>query len=194
MAKTHLEIERRWLLSGLPGPEILLAPSTNFIYHTSIYIHLSPHLEVRIQKRVNHKGPRPGVSAYKAEITYPVVSKFDRGMVRQESPKLLVNELVYEYYYYSDHRLPRIPVQLWEIPLSTKILEIKKPDRVYLPPQLWPQELVLAELEFDTVEEADAFKVKSTPAWFQELAPEEVTNDPRYNMRNLAVYGIPNPR
>jgi len=48
MAKQHLEIERRWLLSGLPGPEILEALGARFLhYHTLYLCHNDPEFRLR---------------------------------------------------------------------------------------------------------------------------------------------------
>ena len=45
-------------------------------------------------------------------------------------------------------------------------------------------------LEFDNVDEANAFS--DFPDWME--IEKEITDDPRYNIRSLAVHGIPKPR
>lgn len=196
MAKQRLEIERRWLLECLPGPEILRAPTTNYICYSSIYFYRDERgVENRIQRRVNHKGPFPNWSRdVMAEITFPIVTKKGHGMVRQETTKIAADQSDYDYYFYKRPKLPIIVMNLWEIPRpGGHKWEIKVPDSVSNPPKLGfdkPNGLILAELEFDSVEEAIAFS--DFPDWMK--IEKEVTDDPRYNVLGLALHGMPKPR
>ena len=196
MAKPHLEIERRWLLKKLPDYEIRQAPNSTYIHYTSVYIYFYENLETRIQRRVNHRGPYPQWHPdIKPEITYPVVTKIGKGLSRLESPKLLADESLFRFYF-DQKEFPRVSVDLWEIPFPQrkgKKWEIKQPNWVTNPVELGFDQynnIVFVELEFDDVDKAKAFS--DFPDWME--IEKEVTDDPRYNVRSLAVDGIPNPR
>lgn len=199
MAKTHLEIERRWPLSGLPGPEILRAPSTNLICYEVVYIYIDEKLETRIQRRVNHKGPFAGHDPLvEPEITYPIVTKLGHGILRQETPKIFADDDT--FLYYKKRKLPSLPIILYEVflPGKKKPWEFKHADWFMTPHELGFRQLntpVIAELEFDSMELAMAFDVtKDAPIWLRSLIEKEVTDDQRYNVSSLAQYGPPNPR
>lgn len=197
MAKKHLEIERRWLLKELPDKEILYARGSVCIQYTAVYIYHDGKIETRIQQRVNHKGPHPQWHRdVRAEITYPLVTKIGTGLVRSESPKLLADETLYDFYY-SQAELPRIAMRLWELPyLNGKKWEIKQPDPINNLSRLrfsFDKNVTLVEMEFDDIEEAKAFDSLPHPNWFSALMVKEVTHDHRYHVLRLAVNGRPDP-
>lgn len=195
--KKHLEIERRWLLKSLPGPEILGHESTTFIHYTAVYIFRDENLEVRVQKRVDHRGPH---RVSRPRIKFPLVTKLGRGMIRQESPKLQADEKTYERYFCSIPLLPCLPMNLWELSLSNgQRWEIKTVDWTNASPGLGFGQfnnVILAEMEFQDEESArafgtDDFPLWDFPTWLKPLVIREVTDDPRYEMGGLATHGRP---
>lgn len=180
----HLEIERRWLLRGLPEWYILHATQYYNIpldvrhsFFTTVYIISDPELEVRIRRRL-----------FNGEVTYSVETKLGLGLTRQESPKLLADAKLFDYYFGTLGK-PYFSKDHWEITLPSsqkwEINLLREPNSV--------QGLVVAEMEFDSEEEAKQFSEKDFPDWLKPLIVKEVTDDPRYNGKNLAVYGKPNP-
>lgn len=172
MGPKLLEIERRWLLRGLPGKKILKARSTKYAISVTIYILNDPDLEVRVRKNQDAQG-----------VTYPVVMKLGSGLVRLESPKLLGDDILFEYYYPRGY--PHLKKNHWDIflPFGQK-LEISQflvPARIH--------GLVLAEMEFESRKAAMRFNIKKLPAKIRELIVKEVTDDSRYNGKNLAFPG-----
>lgn len=180
----HLEIERRWLLSGLPKREILYHFVNDRAKIITVYIVSDPQVEMRIRKR------RDLVSR---NTTFPVVTKIGQGLTRQESPKLSANEKLFHFYFILHKpRPPFTAEKYWKIyptdDLSGREVEIKY---LTLPPSLCG--LTLAEIEFDSEEEARQFSETDFPEWLNPLVVKEVTEDPRYNGKNLALHGRPNP-
>ena len=176
MAEKHLEIERRWLLRGLPDAEILKAIGVEWTDLTTVYLIRDRDLEVRIRQRSGN-----------GEITYDVVTKVGAGLTRQESPKLSVSADTFNYYYITRGK-PCLYKNHWEIPFfsgSSQKLEISR----FNQPKL--RGLVLAEIEFKNREMADSFSENDFPKWLKPLVVKEVTDDPRYNGKNLAVHGRP---
>ncbi|MBI2063565.1 MAG: hypothetical protein HYT65_01050 [Candidatus Yanofskybacteria bacterium] len=177
----HLEIERRWLLSGPPNFTTLKILHDDWADITTVYILADPELEVRIRRRQDLSG----------RIKFTVVMKIGRGLIRQETPKLLANEELFNYYFgpFKSSHIPHILEEYWKIQLQIgKELEIK---RLKGPGDL--KGLVLAEIEFKSEDVAKQFSEKDFPLWLKSLIVKEVTDDPRYNGKNLAVRGRPNP-
>ncbi|MBI2669991.1 MAG: hypothetical protein HYX20_02530 [Candidatus Yanofskybacteria bacterium] len=174
----YLEIERRWLLSSLPDFTTLKISYDDWADISTVYILADPELEVRIRRRQD----------LLERIKFTAVMKIGRGLTRQETPKLLINETFFNYYFElfnSSHILE----EYWKILLQIgKELEIK---RLKGPGDL--KGLVLAEIEFKSEEIAKQFSEQDFPLWLKPLIVKEVTNDPRYNGKNLAVHGRPNP-
>lgn len=174
--REYLEIERRWLLNTLPS--FADVPSSVCADIITVYILADPQLEVRIRRRRD----------FLWNITFTVVMKVGQGLMRQETPKLLVGETLFNYYlelFMSSH----ISEDYWKIPLPTgRKLEIK---RLKGPGNL--RGLVLVEIEFDGKEAAKKFGEQDFPDWLKPIIVKEVTDDSRYNGKNLAVLGRPNP-
>ena len=177
----YLEIERRWLLKDLPGLEVLASTriGVECFELETVYILNDPELEVRIKRKYSYQNPK---------ITYSVVTKLGAGLTRQESPKLFATSTLFNYYktvlgkpYLSKvHRDIVLPSgQKWEISLY------EHPETIY--------GLVIAEMEFETEEAAKKFSEQDFPDWLKPLVVKEVTEDPRYNGKNLAVHGRQNP-
>ncbi len=74
----NLEIERRWLLSALPG--IIIVEDALYVNIVSIYILIEPLIEVRLRKLSYFK---KGV----ADI-FSLETKLGSGLIRQETPML----------------------------------------------------------------------------------------------------------
>lgn len=177
MAKKHLEIERRWLLSDLPSGKILGAIGVEWADLSTIYIVSDPNLELRIRQLSSN-----------GEITYSVVTKIGSGLTRQESPKLSADADIFFYYSITLYK-PYLMKNRWEIPLGTgQKLELNR----FTEPEL-VRGLLLAEMEFESEKVANNFNKKDFPAWLKPLIVKEVTDDARYNGKNLAVHGRPNP-
>lgn len=175
----HLEIERRWLLSSLPPPTVLAASNSEWSHIITVYIVTNPQLEVRIRMRQD----------FMNNFTFPVVMKLGQGLKRQETPKLSADKPLFDYYYELKPQLPRSAEDYWKIRLPNgRKVEIKCLKR---PSSLCG--LTLAEVEFDSEEEAKQFNEQDFPDWLKPLVVKEVTEDIRYNGKNLAVYGRPNP-
>lgn len=174
-ASKHLEIERRFLLRGLPGPEILLDPATVWTQLTTVFIEIHPRFEVRIRRRWDGK-----------EATYPIVTKYGSGISRQESPKILGDEDLFDYYLLN-RKCPFHAKDHWEVPLpvvhKAEISKFLRPDNT--------EGLCLLEIEFENETAAGEFKLSDLPDWLQNLVIKEVTDDPAYNGKNLAVHGAP---
>ena len=176
MAKKHLEIERRWLLRGLPDLVILLAIGVERAERTTVYVVSDPDLELRIRQQSSN-----------GEITYPVVTKVGSGLMRQESPKLFANADIFNHYYITLDK-PYLVKNHWIIPLETgRKLEINR----FTQPKFYG--LILAEMEFESEEAANSFGDNDFPEWLKPLIIKEVTDDTRYNGKNLAVHGRPKP-
>jgi len=172
----HLEIERRWLLSGLPKLDISTAIIFKRFRFVTLYIVNDPKLEVRIRERYGN-----------GEITYSVVTKIGSGLTRQESPKLSASTDLFNYYVTLGK--PHIAKNHFEIILpSGQKWEV---NHFYQPTSV--HGLILAEMEFDSEKAAKKFGEQDFPDWLKPLIVKEVTDDPRYNGKNLAVHGKPNP-
>ncbi len=179
MVKKHLEIERRWLLSNLPNAEILGAIGVERTDLTTVYIVSDPDLELRIRQQSGN-----------GEITYSVVTKIGSGLMRQESPKLSASADLFNCYYITLGK-PYLVKNHWEIPLGTsQKLEIS---RFTQPKLAQGRGLLLAEIEFESEKAAGQFSEEDLPIWLKPLVIKEVTDDPRYNGKNLAVHGRPDP-
>lgn len=178
--QSTLEIERRWL-SRLPGPEILSAPGVTHLIFTAVYVVCDEHLELRIRKREHDDG----------RVDYPVVMKIGSGLSRQESPKLEGNKELFDHYFAICSRSH--VKDYWEVVLNKAATVWQKWEisRFWGPGTL--SGLILIEIEFDDKEMAMAFSEKDFPVWLKPLIVKEVTDDPRYNGKNLAVNGRPDP-
>ena len=176
MVKEYLEIERRWLLSGLPSNEILRAVDVELVGFTTVYVLSDPDLELRIRQRMVDR----------ERTTYSVVTKVGSGLKRQESPRLHVDVDLFNYYMVMGK--PYLSKDHWEILLGVgRNLEINR----FTQPKL--EGLVFAEMEFESEKAASAFNVDDFPMWLKPLIVKEVTDDERYNGKNLAVHGRPDP-
>ncbi|MEK7151252.1 MAG: hypothetical protein AAB784_00865 [Patescibacteria group bacterium] len=180
MFEKHLEIERRWLLRGLPLSEILSRSMLST--RTTIYVVRDPMLELRIRERT--KSDR--------EVDYGVVAKVGSGMTRNETPKIPCGGKLFRYYMVQ--RKPYLTKEHFEVvDMTTATNGLKWEISLFVePPNI--KGLVLAELEFDDIGAANAFSTdRDLPEWLRSLVIKEVTDDPRYNGKNLAVSGRPNP-
>ncbi len=175
---SHLEIERRWLLRHLPLPNIKVKEIILFKM-TSIYLLSEPLIEVRLRKTT--------LFDCGAKSTYCMEAKIGFGLARQESPKMKINEELFNYYL--NQNFPRLDKDHWEIlcksGLKLELNEYSTPVSI--------RGLILAEFEFKSEKDAGRFTQKYFPNWLRPLIVKEVTEDPRYNAKNLAVHGRPNP-
>ncbi len=174
----NLEIERRWLLRGLPSPGIEVKDITLFKM-TSIYILSEPLIEVRLRK----------TSFFDRGVkdTYCLEAKVGLGLTRQESPKMKIDKEL--YCYYLNKNLPILYKEHWEI-LCKSGLKIEL--NLFLTPNS-VKGLILAEIEFNSEKKARKFTKKDFPDWLKPPIVKEVTDDARYNSKNLARNGRPDP-
>ncbi len=159
------EIERKFLLKCLPPKGILW--STLRAKYTTIYLSTSDP-ELRVRRRVNL-----------GSISYSLTVKIGESIERQEFIHPIGSQL------FSRILAKRHPTVVekdrYRIKIGNLVWEVDNflSDR--------HQGLYIAEVEL----ESRGQKIH-IPDWLD--VEKEVTNDPRYYNKNLAVHGIPDPR
>lgn len=180
MVKKRLEIKRRWLLKNLSSAEILGVIGVEWaglttVWLTTVYVLSDPDLKLRIRQRSSER-----------EITHSVEIKIGSGLTRLESSELLTDADLFNYYITQGK--PYLIKSRWTILLETGLkLEINR----FNEPKF--QGLMLAEMKFESEKIANDFSENNFPVWLKPLIVKEVTDDPRYNGKNLAVNGRPDP-
>ncbi len=144
-----MEIERKFLISGLPA-DLDAYPHTEL---EQAYLSPSPVVRVRKDGR-NHT------------LTYK-----GSGMMAREEYNLPLNKKAY-LHLLEKHDGRILTKTRYRIPYGPYTIELDLFHGVY-------EGLVIAEVEFPSVEEAEAFE---PPEWFS----KEVTYDKRYHNANLA--------
>jgi CYTH domain-containing protein len=169
--KSGNEIERRFLLSELPDNSVLL--TCERLFFKTVYLYTGDP-ELRLREVINLTD---GASV---KSTYSMAAKFGGGMTRYE----VLNEIPKELF---ESRF-----ESGEFPVINK-LRFKKRARGLV----WEVDNFAATLRFNGLYVAEV-ELKSRnqkvaiPSWLK--VEKEVTDDPRYSNKNLAVHGIPNPR
>ena len=154
---THLEIERKFIVRQMP--EGLLEPRS-YKHIRQGYISTGPEAEVRLRDK-------SGV--------YTLTVKKGKGKVRSETEIDLSQEQFDSLWpLTSGQRVEkrRYKINYFDVDLEIDVFEGNN------------EPLMLLEVEFDTVEECDAFVIP-------DFVAEEVTEDSRYNNANLATNGLP---
>ncbi len=159
-----MEIERKWLLNNQPNfPEI-----EEIIIIEQGYIAIEDG-EIRIRK----------MTSKKLGVKYFITIKSEGSIARQEWEQEIPQwtyELLMETI-----RQKIISKALFKIPLNNLYLEF----HAYLRSL---DGLFIMECEFPNLEEAEAFEI---PNWIIDFIDKEVTDDPRYKNKNLAINGLP---
>lgn len=170
--KGHDEIECKFLLSGLPGKEIL--DTAEVMHDTTIYL-LTGDPELRIRRRI-------GINK---EPEFQMTVKREGALKRPEYSLPADEELFKKNLSRAKHYTIRMKYkvklangQTWELNVYD--------DRL--------AGLLMAELEFKTLDVALNFDFRrDAPRWLKDLIIKDVTEDPRYYNQNLAVDGVPDP-
>lgn len=158
--KPGTEVERKFLVDMLPEPELLGTPASIV---QGYVVTGSDSAEVRLRR----KGDR-----------YYQTIKQGHGLSRLQTEVALSEEQFEAMWPHTEER--RVIKNRHEIPFGPHVIELDV-FRGSL------EGLVIAEVEFDAVENAAEFV---PPDWFG----EEVTDDARYQNRNLALHGKPKRR
>lgn len=158
--KPQTEIERKFLVDRLPDPESLTAPTPIDQGYVAAG---SDGTEVRLRR----KGDR----------FYQTI-KQGQGLSRLQTEVVLSESQFEAIWPLTEGR--RVRKDRHQIPFGQFVIELD----VFHGPL---EGLVLAEVEFKSVEQAARFQ---PPEWFG----EEVTNDSHYRNRNLALMGMPERR
>lgn len=176
MAKTHLEIERTWLMNAMPPEEILSHPSTDCRnYHTGYLWTGDPELRVRQSYVV--AGPKAG------QTFFSMTLKFGEGLERDEFTHDVNGQFFIEKIKLAVASLRKVR---YRVKVAGVVWEFDRFTEFEKPPD---SNLFLAELELERPDQEITF-----PLWLKPLIVKEVTLDHRYANKNLAVHGIPNPR
>lgn len=149
------EVERKWLVRELP--DLSGIEGTEIVQG---YIVATPDQEVRIRR----KGE-----------SFTQTVKSSGGLVREETEVPLTQEQYVGLWETTAGR--RLEKTRYKIRHGDFMIELDLYNGAH-------EGLMVAEVEFSTVQEAQAF---SPPAWFG----PEVTNDQRYKNKNLALSGSP---
>jgi CYTH domain-containing protein len=169
--KSGMEIERRFLLSELPDNSVLL--TCERLFFKTVYLHTGDP-ELRLREVVNLAD---GASV---KSTYSMAVKFGSGIIRYE----VLNEIPKELF---ESRFPS-----GEFPVINKLRFKKRINGVVWEIDNFTSTLRLNGLYMAEVEPKSRVQQVVIPPWLK--VEKEVTNDSRYNNKNLAVHGIPNPR
>ena len=164
--KVNKEIERKFLLRRLP-PKNILNEGKTFFYST-IYIY-SGDPELRLREKLDKQ----------SAAVYTMTIKFGEGLVRDEFIVPITESLFKRFFLSMDGGA-----------LITKIrYELKVGDLVWEIDDFtdWQGDLFIAEVELRDSRQAVVF-----PEWLD--VEKEITTDPRYFNKNLALTGIPVPR
>ena len=152
MPPNQIEIERKFLVRNLPD----LSQATKKYIHQGYITHTNDTVEVRLRQK---------------EQQFFITVKSGSGMVRNEH-EITVDRQQFETLW-PETQFRRIEKHRWTGQLGTQIFELDVFIGVLKP-------LMLVEVEFSSIEEADNFQ----PAdWFG----REVTLDKRYKNKALAI-------
>lgn len=151
------EVERKFLVDSLPGPEVLAPPTS---IEQGYVAAGSSGAEVRLRR----KGDR----------FYQTI-KQGQGLSRVETEVALSRKQFEAMWPHTEGR--RVFKHRHEIAFGPRVIELD----VF---QGALGGLIIAEVEFESVEQAAEF---DPPEWFG----DEVTDDARYQNRNLAQHGKP---
>lgn len=151
------EIERKFLVNEIPE---------------DLYKYPSSHLS---QGYLDAADDGTEVRIRRSEDRFFKTVKSGHGLERKEIETVIGSE-VYDGLWPETAGM-RIEKRRYEVPYEGHIIELD----IYLGDLAG---LIVAEVEFDSVEASERF---IPPSWFG----KEVTNDPGYKNRNLAVYGRP---
>ncbi|MCR4924010.1 MAG: CYTH domain-containing protein [Lachnospiraceae bacterium] len=154
-----MEIERKFLIKDLPAD----MDSYDHIIMEQGYLTTDPVVRVRSEKRVYRSGP-------KEEIDYVLTYKGKGLMAREEYNLPLTREAYDSLIKKTEGNI--ISKKRLLIPFEKYMIELDIFKEPFAP-------LILAEVEFDSLEEADSF---IPPKWFS----EEVTNDPSYHNSSMS--------
>ena len=145
-----MEIERKWLLKELPKARLV---EHGFV--EQFYVSVEPEVRLR----------RSEVLDGKERIPYRLAIKGNGTLVREEIQVAVPQE----FYEQVRNLIGKDPIskEVWTFNLDGYKLEVSKVENQFL----------YAEIEFDTVEQANAYVMPLVDA-------VEVTNDPAYKMKN----------
>lgn len=149
-----LEIEKKYIVSTLPD-----LVNENTLIISQGYISASDP-EVRIRR---------------ANDDYFLTIKKGTGLVRQET-EICISELQFSSLWPLTEG-KRIEKQRHLIPWKSHTIELDVFSKSLSP-------LIIAEIEFPSIEASEAFMA---PSWLG----SEITHDPRYKNKNLATKGLP---
>jgi CYTH domain-containing protein len=158
--KPGTEVERKFLVDALPDRGLSAFPA---LIEQGYVAAGSNGTEVRLRR--------------KGERFYQTIKK-GQGLSRVQTEVALSRDQFDALWPHTEGR--RVVKQRHEIPYGRHVIELD----VF---QGLLEGLIIAEVEFASVEEAGAF---DPPEWFG----EEVTDDARYQNRNLALHGRPTRR
>jgi adenylate cyclase len=159
-SKPGIEVERKFLVHALPDD---LRPASPVSIEQGYVAAGSDGTEVRLRR----KGDR----------FYQTI-KQGQGLKRVQTEVALSAEQFDAMWPHTQGR--RLVKQRYEVPRGPHVIELDVFGGSL-------EGLIIAEVEFETVEEAGGF---DPPGWFG----EEVTDDARYQNRNLALHGRPERR
>jgi len=167
--KSGAEIERRFLLKGLPDDLVLLG-CQRFLYET-VYIYTGDP-EVRLRKVTSL------ADGAMVRPTFSLAVKFGSGIVRTEfindAPQELFEERAKQGY------LILVKVR-YKLRHDGLVWEIDDFDETFRGKKFYMAEAELGHMN----------QRISVPSCLKKLIVKEVTNDSMYNNRNLATFGIP---
>ena len=164
--KSGAKIERKFLLKGLP--DVLVCQ--RFLYETVYLITGDP--EVRLRKVTSL------ADGATARPTFSLAVKFGNGIVRTEFLNDAPQELFEERAKQGYPILVKVRYKFWYYGLAWEIDDFDETFR--------GKEFYMAEVELEHKDQRIYF-----PYWLEKLIVKEVTNDPLYNNKNLATFGIP---
>ncbi|MEX2053068.1 MAG: adenylate cyclase [Candidatus Paceibacterota bacterium] len=166
--KSTKEIERKYLLGSLPVDGILMP--ADYIIYTTVYLSAGDP-EIRARKKISGRG------SSRSE-THSLTFKFGQGIERDE----FINPIDPELFNKSLQKYKHMAVykDRWKIGVGSLVWEIDKFAGRHAG-------LLIAEIELDRKDQEVYI-----PEWLD--VEKEVTDDPRYYNKNLATFGIPNPR
>lgn len=147
-----MEIERKWLLKKIPKH----FPSGHYNIE-QFYLTTNP--ELRFRKKID---------LYNNEISYKLTVKSEGDIIREEN-EMNISENIYETF----KKLVNKPVifkDYYTFWYNNHKIEISQVDN----------DFIYAEIEFNSIEEATAFK------WYEDYFgyAEDITYNPNYKMKN----------
>lgn len=142
-----MEIERKWLLKNIPNVDY-----ADHATITQAYVAIAP-VEVRIRKRLD--------SFWPCKITFKTKGTLCRQEIETEIPKEVYDRLT------DVIAKPPIYKDYYTFLIDNYKVEVSKVDNTF----------VYAEVEFDSIEAANAYEFP-----FPDLVIQEVTEDPSYKM------------